>query len=90
MIEWIPVTGKRTPKDGQLVLVTLPGIGGHRYMEVIHYAEDLYKVDDYDFHDKKGVPGFYRYDSEWGYCEVRDIIAWAEVEPYMEDLNGMD
>jgi hypothetical protein len=40
----------------------------------------LYKVDSYDFRDKKGVSGFYDYDSEWGYAEWEQVDFFIPVE----------
>jgi hypothetical protein len=40
----------------------------------------LYKVDSYDFSDKKGVSGFYDYDSEWGYAEWEQVDFFIPAE----------
>ena len=53
------------------------------------FTTNLYEIDEYDFIDKKR-PGFYEYDSEYGYFEWDGIIAWMpyyEPEPYKEDNN---
>lgn len=48
-------------------------------VRVISYATDLYKVDKFDFADKKDKSGWYSYDAEWGYFERNDILYWMEL-----------
>lgn len=52
------------------------------YYRILDYAKDLYEVDDWDFNDKKGKPGWYDYDSEWGYSEIENVAFWAELPPF--------
>ena len=70
-MEWISV---KTPpkKNGRYLVVT------HGYHEIRSYANNLYKVDDYDFHDKKRA-GWYDYDGEYGYWEDNAVTHWAEL-----------
>lgn len=58
-------------KTGRYICTT-----GYGSVVTLPYSTDLYNVDDYDFKDKKGVGGFYSYDSEWGYYEVKGVKAW--------------
>lgn len=75
---WIPVDEGR-PKDGTDCLVTY----SHGWVEIATFAEDLYEVDEYNFHDKRGVEGWFYLDDEYGYQEYSDVIAWQPLpEPY--------
>ena len=79
--KWIPVS-ERLPKDGTY-LVTVERIIGHPTVDINSFAKDLYKVDEFDFCDKKGKCGWYNYDSEYGYWEDDKVIAWMPLpEPY--------
>lgn len=80
--KWIPVW-ERLPEERGVYLVTQKAIfPGHVFRRIVGYAPNLHDVDEYDFADKKR-PGWYEYDSEWGYRELDDVIAWMPlVEPY--------
>lgn len=51
---------------------------------ILSWSNDLYKVDDFDFREKKGVSGFYIYDSEYGFiewsCDFWKEIDWSDEE----------
>lgn len=72
--KWIPVS-ERLPEDGTY-LVTVNRITSLPKVEIDSFAKDLYKVDEFDFCDKKGKCGWYNYDSEYGYWEDEKVIAW--------------
>ena len=79
--QWIPVSEKPSKNGGYLCSARF----NDNYIGVCiaNYADDLYKVDDFDFHDKKGISGWYDYDSEYGYYEMESVIAWMPLpEPY--------
>ena len=77
---WIPVTERLPEKDGKYLTVhTLNSIPPQPWIEVCWFAKDLYKVDKYDFHDKKKKSGFYQYDSEWGNFERTGISHWMPI-----------
>ena len=59
---------------------------GTMYYDTVHFATDLYEVDEYDFAKYKGTDGFYVYDSTWGYCIV-EVDAWKYIEPF--EVDGM-
>ena len=81
--DWHPVS--ETPKKNGRYLVTLK-YSTHKILQIALYSNDLYKVDQYDFFDKKNQPGWYNYDSEYGYYEQNDIIGWTELpETYSEE-----
>ena len=77
--KWIHVS-ERLPENGTY-LVTKRII--EPTVQIKSFAEDLYKVDEFDFHDKKGQCGWYDYDSEAGYWEDTKVIAWMPLpKPY--------
>ena len=76
---WVPVEEGLPTADGEY-LVTVPTFCGRSVFKY-SFATDLYKVDKYDFPKHKS--GFYGSDSEWGYYEITDVIAWMPLsEPY--------
>lgn len=76
---WIPVDEGK-PKDETACLVTY----SNGLVEIATFVEDLYKFDEYDFHDKRGVAGWVYFDNEWGqYFDVGNVIAWMPLpKPY--------
>lgn len=82
-MEWISVKDHLPTKNGDY-LVTIDCFGKHRYMKMVSWANDLNKLDKWDFpaDEYKGISGFYDNDSEWGYYEVSDVLAWCKIEPY--------
>ena len=77
---WIPVTERLPEKEGYYWTVH-SYMSGHIGYNIAHFAKDLYKVDEYDFAEWKGVPGFFTIDDEYGYIKV-DAIAWMPIEPW--------
>lgn len=85
--QWVSVKGSYPPEDGKYLtfymLSTKPPIP---WMRVLDFAKDLYEVDRLDFENKKGKPGFYGCDSEYGYYEVDDVTHWMPLpEPPKEE-----
>jgi len=75
---WIPVSEKLPDYNKQCLVTFECGL-----VDIMCYALDLYKVDEYDFCAKKGKAGWYEYDSEWGYYSRDDIVAWMPLpKPY--------
>ncbi len=82
---WIPIS-ERPPKNKQQCLISVRGIAStknNRYMAT--YSTNLYEVDEFIFWNKKNVPGFYDYDSEYGYYEYDDIVAWRPLPPSYQE-----
>lgn len=81
---WIPVS-ERLPEVNGSYLTTIKGIG--YYNRIRSFANSLHKIDKYDFSSKKA--GWYFYDSECGYIEETDVIAWMPLpQPYTESEDG--
>ena len=77
--KWIPVS-EGLPEDG-IYLVTVERIGGVPIIETKSFAKDLHRVHEYDF--PKHKCGWYDYDSEYGYWEDTNVIAWMPLpQPY--------
>lgn len=87
-MKWIPVTERLPEENGKyLTVFTVNTIPPRPVIEVSCYAKDLYKIDKYDFQDKKKKSGFYQYDSEWGYFEMSDISHWMPL-PQPPESDG--
>lgn len=69
------------PQNGEYLTTNKDG-----RIRIHSFTTNLYKIDEYDFSEykrKKDKSGWYEYDSEWGFCELHNIIAWMELpEPY--------
>ena len=88
--EWIPVSERLPEERGSYLVTQKATFTDYEYISVIGYALNLYDVDEYDFADKKRS-GWYEYDSEWGYRELDDVIAWMPlVEPYRTESEVQD
>ena len=63
-------------KEGLYLIHTDIGV-----FDFAKYSKDLYKVDKYDFKGRHRA-GWYKYNSEWGFYEVTDVIAWMYIPAY--------
>ena len=82
-MHWIPYKeGDTDIPEGVELLVQRKGFNSISWYQVVRFSKDLFKVDDVDFFDYKGISGFYEYDSEWGYLTVNDIVAYAVINEY--------
>lgn len=86
---WIPCS-ERLPLSEGKYLVTCSNIITS-YIDVARWANNLHEVDEYDFPFNNDA-GFYGYDSEYGYWELTNVIAWMPLpEAYKEsDADGSD
>lgn len=83
-MKWIP-TKYKYPKKDMRVLVT-KDVFGVPMVALAAFTDNLHKLDPYDFADKKyNRPGFFNYDSEWGYYEVTNVTAWMPIPEPWED-----
>ena len=88
--EWIPVS-ERLPLYSDTYLVTVERMVGTPRVDIKSFAKNLYLVDEFDFHNRKGKSGWYDYDSEYGYWEDTKVIAWMPLpEPYSADVRGAE
>ena len=79
--KWIRVKDRLPNRSGQYLCAS-----GSQYIKTAWFSKNLYKVDKYDFADKKGKSGFYNYDSEWGYYET-DVAYWMPLPKLPKGLN---
>lgn len=79
---WIPISEK-LPEDGTY-LVAIKRLDGASRTDILSFAKDLNKVDEFDFPEHKC--GWYDYDGEFGYYENANVKAWMPLpEPYKEE-----
>lgn len=86
--QWIPCS-ERLPEEEGYYLTAHSYMSGHIGYHVTHFAKDLYKVDEYDFAEWKGVSGFFTIDDEYGYEKV-DALAWMPIEPWRGEEHEDD
>ena len=78
--KWIPVS--EPPKKEGEYLVTLRYLT-HNGVNTACYSKNLFKVNEYDFYGKRHKAGWYNYDSEYGYYEETNVVAWQALpKPY--------
>lgn len=76
---WISVKDKLPNRDGKY-LVTYRSDIDNRFIRIYGYSNNLSKVDNFDFpRSKYNRAGWYDYDSDFGYYEVTNVIAWIEL-----------
>lgn len=80
-MKWINYEKERPKKNGEYMVVK--SFFDHRTIDVVRYAIDLKKVDDYTF--TKHRPGWYEWDDEYGYYEPTNITHWSELPPLPEE-----
>ena len=82
---WIPVEERLPDVRGKYLISRSAKWLTNPIFEVADFANDLYKVDSYDFPNMKGKSGFYSYDDEWGFFEIDSITHWMPLpEPPKE------
>lgn len=74
-------------KDGKYLVIYKFFISSDSTYSIAHWANNLYKVDKWDFNRKRGKAGWYDYDSEYGYFERDHIVAWAELPEIPEEYR---
>ena len=65
---------KQPPLENDRYLV-VAAIFGIPRIQIYSYADDLYKVDEFDFHEDAGA-GWYDYDDEVGYYQIPNVTHW--------------
>ena len=89
--DWIPCSERLPKSNGEYLVTEKFSNGFPPDVCILEFAKDLYELDWHDFQDKKGKAGFCRYDQEFGYSEVKGVIAWREKpEPFQGDKNDND
>lgn len=77
--KWIPVSERLPGEEGEYLCCK--EYINHQFYAVLNFSKNLHEVDKYDFPNEK-CPGFYGFDSEYGYI-AEEVIAWMPLpEPY--------
>lgn len=86
--EWIPCSHRLPMRDGKYLVTEKNFSWSRRTVSVQYFTNDAYKMDKYDFAEYKGKKKklFYSYDSEWGYREIDDVVAWMELPEAYEGM----
>ncbi len=88
MIESKIIWHKDKPrKNGTYFVITKSRFG--TYYDILNFAKNLYKVDNYDFYNSKRS-GWYKYDSEYGHYEVINVVLWAELPDREKILSKVE
>ena len=88
-VEWISVKDRLPDKNGKCLCAEYSKAFNRHFIEVLGFAKDLHKVDEFEFKNKKGKSGFYDYDSEWGYTEYENVTHWMPL-PELPEKEGAD
>lgn len=84
-MEWTQTSHKLPRISGRYLVIRL--IFKHLSVDTMYFASDLSDLDQYSFKYKKR-PGFYDFDSEYGYYEVDKVIAWGEIPEIPQEIRG--
>ena len=85
MSNWIKCSDRLPDHDGEYLITKL--LLGEPKPSVCCFSKDLYGLDEYSFYKyhHKRKSGWYDYDSEYGFYEISDVIAWQPLpEAYKE------
>lgn len=81
--DWIPVSERLPEEDGEYLVTTCWELFDEKYVRTYEWANDLYKISHYAF--PKHESGWCLYNSDYGYIEQDDVIAWQPLpEAYTE------
>lgn len=74
---WMSCKLDGLPKENGYYMITYISCGKRWKEKDVGFSKNLYEVNNYDFCNKKGISGFYGYDSEFGYFEYPNtVVAW--------------
>ena len=78
--EWISAHILPEEDGDYLVKYNLRSKYGIKHLyDVMSFANDLYKIEEYDFPDKECQKGWFYYDRDYGYCEDNSVYAWKPI-----------
>lgn len=81
-MKWTPITEGLPKKGGDYLISTDWGS-----VLIKSFSKNLRSVDRHDFKEKKS--GWYSYDSEYGYYEWHNVVAWMPL-PKAYKAEGSD
>ena len=88
-VEWISVKDRLPETNGKYLCANYSKTLNRYFIEVLSFAKDLHKVDEFDFKEEKGKSGFYMYDSEWGYSHFRNVTHWMPLPEPPKEIEGI-
>lgn len=77
---YIKFTDETRLKHNTQYLCVIKGYRGKYYYAVLTWYIKAGVVIKYEFTGE----GFYDYDSEYGYCKRNDVIAYRDIDEYIE------
>lgn len=92
--QWISVKDRLPETNGKYLCANYSKTFNRYFIEVLSFAKNLHKVDEFDFKEEKGKSGFYMYDSEWGYSHFRSVTHWMplpeppKAEQKLKEMRG--
>lgn len=80
-MSWTNTSQKLPTKEGDYLVAI--SIYGKIIYDMVSWSNNLYKTYEWDFpKEQYNHSGFYGCDSEWGYCEILNVVAWMEIPEY--------
>ena len=88
-MQWISVNDRLPNEIKEYLVCRKSLLDKEKYQyKTTWFSDNLYKVDSFDFPKDEGYEnkkGFYFYDSEYGYIEIKDVLFWMDIEPPIEN-----
>ena len=86
---WIPVEERLPKKNGEFLVSMEVEMAGeiYTYIDLAYFAQDLCAIDDREFHNKKGISGFYKHSWNGEVYEVKPTSWQPLPEPYKEKIK---
>lgn len=75
-MEWISVKDRLPNENGIYLVVKQWNL--RRTVSTCDFTLNLHELDDWAFPDEKR-PGWYNYDSDEGFYEVKNVTHWAKL-----------
>lgn len=84
-MQWFDAKTNPPAKEGYYLCASRGDKRSYHY--ILGYSKNLESVDDLDFHGVKR-PGWYEYDSEYGYYEIPDVDYWMPLPEVPYEPKG--
>lgn len=94
MLKWHLVEKTGIPKKAGKYIIMKNDELKNTYLsvEIIEFSNQFKDPGKYALYGEANekVYGFYKYDSEYGYCKINNILAWAKIEDEMMDDDHIE
>jgi hypothetical protein len=93
-VEWISVKDRLPKTNGKYLCTSYYKSTNSLHINLYWFTKDFYKLDRFDFSDKKGVGGFWDSDDEWGICHHENVTHWMplpeppKAEQKLKEMRG--